>query len=139
MKKLFLALLLVSGVAFGQATNKIVSPLVSAVQTATTVNSADQGNFYFQCAHFVVNVSAYTSGNYTPHIQGKDAVAGIYYDILVGPAISATGTTILKVCPGISPLANGASNDMLPGGWRVQLAGAATPSMTISVDALMDY
>lgn len=107
----------------------------SAVQTGTTVNSSDMTNAAWRGADVIVNVSAYTSGTYTPHIQGKDPVSGNYYDILVGPAISATGTTVLHVYPGVTAAANSAAAAILPYTWRVQLVGATTPSMTLSVGA----
>jgi len=108
-----------------------------AAQTATTLTSNDQQNASWKGLHVIVNVTSYTSGTYTPHIQGEDEY-GNYYDILVGPAISATGITVLKVYPGIATLANGAASDLLPAVWRVQLVGATTPSMTISVDANLE-
>lgn len=140
MKKLILSLLLALGCALAQAqvTNFVTTPLASAAQTAGTVNSADQTNYLFSGGHFVINISAYTSGTYTPHIQGKDPVSGAYYDILVGTALNSAGTTVLKVYPGIGALANGSASDVLPQTWRVQLIGGSSPSMTISVAAYLE-
>jgi hypothetical protein len=47
-------------------------------------------------------------------MQGKDPVTETYYNILVGPAIAATGATILKIYPGIGTVVNGAASDVLP-------------------------
>lgn len=138
MKYALVFLLLFASIAHAQTINTTAIPLVSTAQTATTVNSVDQSNLVALGGHFVVNVSAFTSGTYTPHVQGKDPVSGAYYDILVGPAIGATGTTILKVYPGIGAIANAASPDILPLTWRVQLIGASTPSMMISVAVYLD-
>lgn len=138
MKKLlFFALsIIVCSAAFSQQ-NSYSTVLASAVQTAATVNTSDQINASWAGAQVTINVSAYTSGNYTPHIQAKDPVSGTYYDVLVGPAISATGITILKVRPGIAVVSNGSAADMLPQTWRVQLIGLSTPSMTLSVGAFL--
>lgn len=123
-----------AGEARAQAGNLQSTILPSAARTAVQVNSADQNNLTWSGVHVTVNVSAFTAGSYTPKIQGKDPVSGVYYDLLVGPSIAATGITILKIYPGMAVVANGAASDFLPRVWRVQLNGT-TPSMTISVGA----
>lgn len=138
MKYILLLLAFVSSLTFAQVSNTTVTPLTSTAQTATSVTSGDFGNFGYRGAHFIVNVTTFTSGTYTPKIQGKDPVTGTYYDILVGPAISATGATILKIYPGISTIANGAASDVLPQTWRVVLTGASTPNMVLSVVANLE-
>lgn len=105
----------------------------SAVRTAAQVNSADIANTQWRGAQFVINVSAFTSGTYTPKVQGKDSISGNYYDILTGTALGATGTTTLTVYPGVTAAANVAAAQVLPRTFRVQLNGASTPSMTLSV------
>lgn len=118
---------------FAQVTNTSGSPLPLATYTAATVNSPDQLNYNYRGAHIIINVVTVTSGTYTPHIQAKDPISGLYYDLLVGTAISASGVTVLKVYPGIATLSNGSASDILPSVWRVQLIGASTPSMVLSV------
>ncbi len=130
---LFLLAMGVSLAAWGQQPNIAGTVLPSRAYTDTTVNSQTMANTGWKGGHFAINVSAYTSGNYTPHIQGQDPVSGTWYDLLVGSAISSAGITILKIYPGIAALSNGAANDIVPISWRVQLAGASTPSMTLSV------
>lgn len=138
--RLFLVALLFTALALfnanqaqAQSGNRYGLALASAARTAAQVNSPDITNSAYTGVHVLVNISAYTSGNYTPKIQGKDPTSGTYYDILVGPALSATGITVLKVYPGIAPLANGSAADFIPYTWRVQLNGLSTPSMTFSV------
>lgn len=138
MKYLLLLLAFVTSLATAQVSNTTVTPLGSAARTDTTVTSGDFGNFGYRGAHFVINVSTFTGGTYTPKIQGKDPVTGTYYDILVGPAIAATGATVLKVYPGIATIVNGAASDVLPQTWRVVLTGASTPNMVISVVANLE-
>ena len=72
-----------------------------------------------------------------PTIQGKDHLSGKYYDLLVGVAITAIGTTILKVYPGIMASANVAASDILPLTWRVQFVHADVDSITYSVSAMV--
>jgi hypothetical protein len=130
--KRFFALLIALAPLFALAQNSGGTLIPSAAYTAT-VTSGDQDNTQFRGVHVVINVSSYTNGNFTPKIQGKDPASGTYYDILVGPAISATGATVLKVYPGIGSAANGAAQDILPKTWRVTVIGASTPSATLSV------
>lgn len=139
MKKLIFSLLLLFCLpCVAQVANQFGTPLPSTAQTALTVNSTDQSNFNYKGGHFIITVTAYTSGTYTPHIQGKDPSTGQYYDILVGSGISAIGTNVIKIYPGIGTSANAASPDILPSVWRVQLIGTSTPAMTIQVDAFLD-
>lgn len=138
MKYLFLMAIFYCSFSYGQVVNAIYTPLPLANQTATTVNSPVQQNFNFRGGHFIINCSSFVSGTYTPHIQGMDPISGIWYDILVGSAISSVGITILKIYPGIGSTANASSSDILPQIWRVQLVGASTPSMVISVDAFLE-
>lgn len=130
---------LLCGIAFGQAANLSGTVIASAAQTSAQVNSTDQTNSSFMCGHIIVTVSAYTSGNYTPKLQAKDAASGNYYDILVGLPMSGTGTQVLKVCPSVGQIVNGATADFLPRIWRVQLNGLSTPSMTFSVGLNLNF
>ncbi len=138
MQKLFvviaLALVMFTAPAAGQNQGNfqgIVFP--SAARTAAQYNSAAIQNIGWRGVHVIINVTAYTSGNYTPKIQAQDIASGVWYDILVGTAISSTGTTVIKAYPGTAAIANGAAIDFLPKIWRVQMNGLSTPSMTFSV------
>jgi hypothetical protein len=137
MKYLLLLLAFAWSFAIAQTPNASIPVLRSEARTATTVNSIDMGNFGYRGAHVMVNVTTATSGSYTPHIQAKDPISGAYYDVLVGPAISATGITILKIYPGINSITNGSASDILPSTWRMQLIGASTPNMVLSVSAYL--
>lgn len=84
-------------------------------------------------AHFIFVVSAVTGGSsITPKIQGKDKLDN-YYDILVGSAITSTGTTVLKIYPGIGVIANGSAADLLPQVYRVIVTNTGGGSYTYSV------
>lgn len=133
----FIALAAFSADAQNNSGNIGATILTSAARTATPVNTTDQTNVAYSSAHIIINVSAYTAGNYTPHVQAKDPVSGTYYDILVGTAISATGITILKIGPGIGAIANGSAQDFLPKTWRVSMVGAGGQSMTFSIGAFL--
>jgi len=137
-KKIVLAALLIANISNAQQANTSVTPLPLTTQTAATVNSPSQTNTNYRGGHFIIKVVTATSGTYTPRIQGYDPISQAWYDILVGSAISAAGTTVLKVYPGIGVVANGSASDILPLTWRVQLIGASTPNMIFSVSAYLE-
>ena len=112
-----------------------VTVLASAARTAT-VSSRDFDNIHHKGAHVVVDVTAVTATpSVVPSIEGKDPTSGKYYTLLTGAAITATGTTVLKIYPGIATVANGAASDVLPRVWRVTMTHADTDSITYSVAA----
>lgn len=107
--------------------------LASAARVAD-VNTADQVNHGARGVHVIIDVTLDpASASFTPTIQGKDPLSGKYYDLLVGNAITATGTTVLKIYPGIVALANAAANDILPRDWRVKLVHVDGDTITYSV------
>lgn len=108
------------------------SLLASGARTATA-SSPDTANVSGRGVHVIIVISAYTSGTWTPTIQGKDPVSGNYYTLLTGAGLTGTGTTVLKVYPGITASANVAASDIVPRTWRVQVAGSASPVATFSV------
>ena len=111
--------------------------LASAVRTGTTT-SADIYRTVEHGAHFVFVITAVPGvDTVTPKIQGKDAL-GNYYDILIGTALVATGTTVLKIYPGIGAVANGASPDILPDVYRVVVTHSAGTSFTYTMTANKD-
>ena len=68
-----------------------------------------------------MNISAISGTTITPTIQGKDAL-GAYYPILAGASAVSTGTTVMKVCPGIGTVVNGSTSDMLPDVYRFSVS-----------------
>lgn len=144
IRLLLLALLLPLAVLAQQPTtgNNGNGILFASAQQNTTVNSSDQTNLTYQGAHIVINTTAYTSGTYTPHVQGKDPNSGVYYDILVGTGsntVTGTGTIVLKVYPGTGAIAGGATNDMLPQIWRLQMVASGGAVATFSAAYLGDF
>jgi len=113
--------------------NEHVELLPSIARTAN-VNTPDQSNLGHRGLHLAIDVTVDPAlASVVPTIQGKDLLSGKYYDLLVGVAITAVGTTILKVYPGIVASANVAASDVLPLIWRLQLVHADTDSITYSV------
>ena len=115
--------------------NSTVSVLPSAARTATNV-SDDLTNMYAKGLHLVIDVTNIVSTpSITVTIHGKDYLSGKYYTILASAAITATGTTVLKVFPSATASANVAANDILPTNWRVSVTHGNANSITYSVAA----
>ena len=109
--------------------------LPSAARTAATTSEVITNSDYRGC-HIIIDVTVDpASASITPTIQGYDTVSGKYYTLLVGNAIAAVGTTVLRVYPGLTASANVTANDILPSKFRVSMAVADTDSMTYSVSA----
>ena len=117
--------------------NSTFSLMASAARTATA-SSPDQNNYNWCGAHIIINVTSITATpSVVPTIQGKDPISGTYYTLLTGLAITTTGITILKIYPGITALANGSANDILPRYWRITMTHADADSITYSVAAML--
>lgn len=107
----------------------------SKARTATP-DTVDQANSTGRGLHLVIDVTAVTG---TPSvvftIQGKDPVSGKVWTLLASAAITAAGTTVLKVYPGLTAAANAAANDILPPTWNVKAVHGNGDSITYSVTA----
>lgn len=106
----------------------------TARTTTSVVVTPDQDNAQWSGVVVMLNISTYTSGTFTPTIQGKDPVSGNYYTILTGTGqVTSVGSPfVLRVYPGASPT-TAFVNDILPRTWRVSVLGTATPSAVYSV------
>lgn len=109
----------------------------SAPRTASA-DSLTFGNRGHRGVIVVIDVTAIAA---TPSvvftIQGYSALGDDYYTILASAAITATGTTVLRVFPASTVTANLAANDQLPPQWRVSAANGDADSITYSVNALL--
>lgn len=68
-------------------------------------------------------------------IEGKDPTSSKYYTILASAGITTTGTTVLRVHPQLTAVANTVAKDLLPAIFRVSVAHGDTDSITYSVSA----
>lgn len=115
--------------------NTRVSTLTAA---ATSGSSPDHDNIGARGLHLIIDVTAIsgTSPTLTVTIEGKDGESGKYYTLLASTAITATGTTVLRLYPGLTASANAVANDVLPRFWRVSYAiGGTTPAVTATIAA----
>lgn len=103
----------------------------AARTTLQTTGDIDTGGSPF--LNVVVDITAYTSGNITVTIQGKDTASGKYYTLLASAALGAVATTRLKVGPQITAAANTIAQDYLPAFIRIAVAVADATPITYSI------
>lgn len=120
------------------ATPTHVTVFASAARTATAASSVIVNQSGYRGLHLIIDATATAD---TPSvvftIQGYSPLGDDYYTILASAAITATGTTVLRVYPGLTAAANTVANDVLPELWRVNAVHADGDSITYSVGATL--
>lgn len=115
--------------------NSDVTVFASAARTSTPT-PFDGTNYNGRGLHLVIDCTAVSgSSSVVFTIQGKDAVSGKFYTILASAAIVGTGTTVLRVFPGLTAAGNLVVSDTLPRTWRVIATHGTADSTTYSVGA----
>ena len=103
---------------------------------SASVNGADLDNLSAVGGTFTVDITAISGAGAaaTFTVQGKDELSGKYYTILASAALNATGTTVLRVYPGLTASANVTATSILPRTIRVicTITGS-TPAVTATV------
>lgn len=115
--------------------NQNVSVMVLSGASAN-VDGADIDNLSGSGAIVVIDITAITGTTPTATftVEGKDALSGKYYPILASAALSATGTTVLRIAPTLTAAANTVANDLVPRAFRISCAIAGTtPAVTATV------
>lgn len=122
-------------------TNQSVSIMTLTAQAAGTVQF-EGANHNCRGMHLVIDITAITgtTPTLTVTIEGKDPTSGKFYTILASAALNATGTTVLKVYPGLTAAANTVANDVIPRDFRVKaVVGGTTPAVTATISANRVY
>jgi len=108
-----------------------------AAAGAQTTYTSDLQNVTGSGLTAVVDITALsgTSPTLTVTIQGKDNASGKYYDILVGATLSATGTTVMRIYPGIIQTnTNAIASFVVPEWYRIKyVIGGTTPAVTATI------
>lgn len=85
---------------------------------------------------FIVDVTAATSTPSTVFtVSGVDRLSGKTYVILTSAAIVGTGTTVLRIGPGLTAAANLVANDIIPPVIRITATHGNANSQTYTVSA----
>jgi hypothetical protein len=114
--------------------NKNVALLASASRTVTTPSPTQLNDSRRGC-HVTVDITVNTGGlgSITATIEGQDPASGKWYTILASAVLTAVGTVVLRVYPGLVVAANLAANDILPRTWRVNVVANNANPVTYSV------
>ena len=112
--------------------------LQSAARTASVNSSTFPNTQGHRGLHLIIDATASAD---TPSVvftvQGYSPLGNDFYTILASAAITATGTTVLRVYPGLAASANVSVSDCLPHLWRVLATHADGDSITYSVAATL--
>lgn len=107
----------------------------SAARTATPDPSTLLNKFN-RGVQVIIDVTAITD---TPSvvfvIEGKDQLSGQWYALLTSAAVTAVSTTVLRLEPGATEVANLVEAGQLPRVWRITATHADADSITYSVGA----
>lgn len=94
--------------------------LLTFAAQAAGVNSADQINPGQAGIKLVVDITAVGSApSLVVAIRFKDPTSGKYVTMLTSAAMTAVGTYVLTIYPGIASVANLSLNDVLPRTYRI--------------------
>lgn len=105
--------------------------LASAARTATT--SMTFNTPCIGCV-IVIDVTAVTgTPSLTFTLAGTDPASGQDYTILASAAISTVSTTVLRVHPSLTAVANTIAKDVLPQGLKLTVTHGTADSCTYSV------
>lgn len=116
--------------------NDNITVLASAARTAT-VASATFTNGNYRGGQFIINTTVVPGAAPSTvfSVQMFNAVTGNFITLLSSVAITAVGTVVLRVYPGLVAAANLVANDLLPWQWRVNAVHGNANSVTYSVAA----
>ena len=86
----------------------------------------------------VVSTAVSDTPEVTVTIQGYDEAAAAWYTILASVAITGTATTVYRVHPSLTAVANSIAQDTIPALWRIiTTVGNADPlSYSINADPM---
>jgi len=112
---------------------RYVGVLPSASRNADTNSPIIVNHGNYQALHLMIDITT-GSPNLIVTVQGRDAGIQKLYNLLQSTTINS-GTTILKVGPGLTPVANLIVNDYMPYEWLVAVTQSGGVDVTYSVGA----
>jgi hypothetical protein len=73
----------------------------------------------------------------TLHVEGKELASGEFYNILITPLLTTNLLYVIKIYPGLNPIAGFVSNDILPRVWRITVRHTTVNPILYGVTASM--
>lgn len=87
---------------------------------------------------FTIDVTAIAATpSITVTVSGVDRVSGKLFTVLAAAAITATGTTVLKIGPAMTAAAGLVANDLVPSVFRVSVSHLDSDSITYSIGGMV--
>ena len=115
------------------ASQNIVEAFSSAARTASPTD-ASVDTVGARALAVVIDVTATSATpSVTFNVRGDDPVSGQNWLLLDSTAITGTGTTILKIGPGLTASANSVANEHIPPKVLIDPVHADADSITYSV------
>jgi len=113
--------------------------LASAARTAAPdTHEFDASRCDYSALYVVIDVTAIAATpSITVTVSGVDYVSGKVFTVLASAAITATGTTVLHIGPGITAAANAQEDQHVPPVFRVTVTHGDADSITYSVGGLL--
>jgi hypothetical protein len=112
---------------------------ISVAPSASRTVATTFGNFTnvnHRALHIIVGVTVIGADTLVIDIEGRELFPPFsFYPLLTSAAISSTGTTVLKIGIGFSPVLNLTANDMLTAVWRVVATPSGVDPITYSINA----
>lgn len=113
-----------------------VEVLASAARTASPTADTFQTSGDSDGLLVIIDVTADpATASVVFTLQGVDPVSGKTWDVLASAAVTAVGTTILRVSPNLTAAANTIAKDLVPAFFTVAAVHADADSITYSVAA----
>jgi uncharacterized protein YggE len=111
--------------------------LGSAARTATvSVSGIDTGDA--PAAYFVLDVTVDgAAASITWKVDYLDETSSKYINLLTGAAVADVGTTVYKISPALTAVANSIATEHLPQTLKVTVTHADADSITYSVGMLL--
>jgi len=125
------------------AITRVSNSTGQAVVYASAARTAEPDTQEFEAAgyrglHLIIDVTAVTdTPSIVATILGVDRASGKTYTILASAAITATGTTVLRVGQSLTAATNLVANDILPPIFRIRVTHADADSITYTVGAML--
>jgi hypothetical protein len=111
-------------------------PLYASAARTATPTAAEFSADGYHGLHLVIDVTAVTATpSVVPTVDFYDDLSGKWCNLLSGTALTATGTTVLKIYPGLAPVAAGAASDCVHGRMRLVCTHGDSDSVTYTAAA----
>ncbi len=115
---------------------RVLPLLPLAARTATPNTFQIEGTGRSTAMVVVLGVTTIVAGaSVTVAVSGVDSASGTTWPLISSAAVTATGTVVVKIAPGITPSTNVAVADILPPDVQVTVTHANADSITYALTA----